>query len=118
MVLSELNTSIPSRILLKGILETLSVDTIIKKGRNLPCDKIGIALREFQNIDDIIGSKLSQLIWEDKNIKDQFMSSLNNTNLSSSVKALSDIRFIDHDFAIHQLNELLLKNRITEYHKQ
>ena len=61
MVLSELNTSNQSRILLSGIVDILNFDKFINNNRRLTCDKIGIALREFQSIDDTIAVSYTHL---------------------------------------------------------
>ena len=117
MVLSELNKSNHSRVLLSGILEIIDLDKFIRNHKRLSCDKIGIALREFQSIDDTIGSGLAQQIWEEPVIKDQFEKSTRESNLSSCLKAISDIRFIDYSYSILLLQRLIEEEHIMNYLK-
>lgn len=115
MVLSELNTSSQSRMLLNGILSILKFDKFLKNNRGLTCDKIGIALREFQSIDDTIGTGIAHQLWEEPIIRRRFDNSIKNSNLSSCLKALSDIRYINRPYSIQLLTELISEGLILKY---
>ena len=115
MVLSELNTSNQSRLLLSGVLDILNFDKFINNNRRLTCDKIGIALREFQSIDDTIGTGIAHQLWEEPIIRSRFENSIKDSNLSSCLKALSDIRYIDRSYSIKLLTELISEGLIINY---
>lgn len=115
MVLSELNTSNQSRILLSGIVDILNFDKFINNNRRLTCDKIGIALREFQSIDDTIGTGIAHQLWEEPIIRSRFENSIKDSNFSSCLKALSDIRYINLPYSIKLLTELISEGLILNY---
>ncbi len=106
MVLSDLNKSVDSKILLTEILKHINLENLIQKTIHNEADKISIGLREFQSIDETFGTSISLKIWENRKVKEAVRKSCNKANISSIVKCLSELRFIDKEFSIRLTNEL------------